>query len=738
MNALPSLTPRFLAQTLAVGLLPASAGRGAAQSDGSARPAIRLGEAESKIRIDGRLSEPAWSTADSIGGLTQIEPVEGAGPSMRTVVRVITTGDAIVIGVRADDPQPSRIVSFARQRDATLDSEDHIKIVLDTYLDGRSGYVFAVNANGARYDALVASQGEEENSSWDAIWEAATARTTAGWSAEILIPLKSILFHPGLSQWGLNIQRRIQRLQETDRWASPDRDIKVTQTSRAGRLTDLRPFHLGLGLSVRPSLTGGGAHDSAGARLRDRSHASLDVTQRLAANTLASLTVNTDFAETEVDTRRVNLSRFPLFFPEKRTFFLEGADIFDFGLGLDEDVIPFFSRRIGLLAGEEVPIDVGAKVNGRSGGTNFGALAVRTRDADTLSTTSTMAVFRAKQNVLEESSVGFIATSGDPMERRGSWLLGPDITYQTSHFRGDKNFLVGIWGMAVGREDLSNGDRTAAGFKIDYPNDLWDIALKYKRIGDAFDPSLGFVPRSGVHVADLGVDWQPRPKRPIGPLHIRQCFWENQLSYVAGLTGGWQSYQYFMAPVNCRLESGDRFELNFVPTGERLLQPFEVADGVIIPAGSYHFNRYRVEAGLAAKRRLSAQATWWLGPFYDGYLDQYQLTGSWKPSSLFIMEFTGERDVGRMPEGRFVQDLIGTRLRVNVSPDLQLSSYVQYDNESRSIGTNTRLRWTFDPVGDLFVVYNHNLRTRDPLTLERQLVFASNQLLLKAQYAFRY
>ncbi|MFL5602657.1 MAG: DUF5916 domain-containing protein [Gemmatimonadaceae bacterium] len=701
---------------------------------------MAVAQAADGIRVDGLLTEPVWSTVDSIGALTQVEPREGAAASMKTVARVIITADAIVIGVKADDPEPSRIVSFARQRDADLDSEDHIKIVLDTYLDGRSGYVFAVNPNGARYDALVANQGEDENSSWDAIWEAATARTPAGWSAEILIPLKSLLFRRGLSQWGFNIQRRIQRLQETDRWASADRDITVTQTSRAGLLTQLPTLSLGLGVSVRPAVTVGGVHDSAGASLRSRSQLSLDATQRLGANTLGSLTVNTDFAETEVDSRRVNLSRFPLFFPEKRTFFLEGADIFDFGLGLtdDLDVLPFFSRRIGLLEGRQIPIDAGTKINGRVGGTNFGALAVRTRDVDTLSTASTMSVVRVRQNVLSESSVGFIATSGDPLQRHGSWLAGPDLTYQTSHFQGDKNFLVGLWGMAVGREDLKTGDRTAAGIKVDYPNDLWDMALRYKRIGDSFDPSLGFVPRNGVHIASLAANWQPRPKRPIGPLHIRQCFWENELSYVSGLTGGWQSYEYFMAPINCRLESGDRFEFNFVPSGERLSAPFEIAEGVTIAEGAYHFNRFRLEGGLAPKRRFNAQATWWFGGFYDGHLDQYRLTGAWKPSSLVIVEFSGERDVGRMPEGNFTQDLFGTRLRLNFSPDLQLASFVQYDSESRAIGSNTRLRWTFTPVGDLFVVYNHNMRTRDPLTLRRELVFASNQLLLKAQYAFRY
>lgn len=167
-------------------------------------------------------------------------------------------------------------------------------------------------------------------------------------------------------------------------------------------------------------------------------------------------------------------------------------------------------------------------------------------------------------------------------------------------------------------------------------------------------------------------------------------------------------------------------------------EPFEVADGVTIPAGAYHFNRFRLEGGLAAKRRFSARATWWFGQFYDGWLDQYALTAAWKPAALFILEVAGEHNVGRMPEGDFVQDLVGTRLRLNASPDLQLTSFLQYDNTSHSFGTNTRLRWTFDPLGDLFVVYDHNLRTRDPLTHHRQLAFASNQLLVKLQYVFRY
>jgi hypothetical protein len=708
----------------------------------SGRPALRVGRLAGEIRLDGRLDESAWAVADSIATLTQTEPSEGAAPTARTVVRVLADGAGLVFGIRADDPDASRVTAFARARDADLASEDHLKLVLDTYLDGRSGFVFAVNPNGARYDALVANQGEGENANWDAVWEAATARTPNGWSAEIRIPAKSLLFRRGLTEWAFNIQRRVQRLQETGRWATPNRDVKFLMTSRAGLLTDVPPFDLGLGLSVRPAVTGGAGIPAPGARWDRSRDASLDVTQRVGANALGSLTVNTDFAETEVDTRRTNLTRFPLVFPEKRTFFLEGSDIFDFGLGTSDDVRPFFSRRVGLLGGVQVPLDVGFKLNGRDRGTSYGALAVRTGDAreladTTLHTDATMGVVRVKQNVLGESSVGAIATFGDPLGRGNSWMVGPDVTYQTSHFRGDKNFLVGAWGLTMNRDGLA-GRKSAFGGKIDYPNDLWDVAATYKSLGDGFDPSLGFVPRPAVQFATLSVNYQPRPSRPILGLRARQMFNEFQATLVGDQRDRWESYRVFMAPINWRLESGDRFEFNVVPVGERLRLPFEISDGVTIGEGSYHWNRYRLEAALAAKRRFSGQFTWWFGDFYTGRLDEYQATAAWKPSSLFIVELNATRNVGRLAEGNFTQQVVGTRFRVNVSPDLQFNSYVQYDNESESFGTNTRVRWTFSPVGDLFVVYNHNLRTLDPLTRDRTFRFDSNLLLVKLQYAFRY
>ena len=692
-----------------------------------ATPRLRAGQAPAAIRIDGLLDEAAWQQAEAIDAFTQAEPDEGRPATLRTAVRVLVSPTALVIGIVCDEPNPEGIVSFSVQRDANLDAEDHIRVVIGPFMDGRSGYVFAVNPGGARYDGLIEPGGENENADWDGIWEAATTRRESGWSVEISIPVQTVSFARGLREWHFNVQRRVQRLLETSRWASAGRQYQLTQTSRAGVLTGLPAFSLGRGLSVRPALTSGGGVPAPGAGVAGEFHPSLDLTQRLGSNLLTSLTVNTDFAETEVDTRRTNLTRFALFFPEKRTFFLEGSDIFSFGLGLGEDLVPFFSRRIGLVGDSRVPIMAGGKINGRVANTSIGGLVARTsEEPDVVESGVTMAAGRVKQNIWSESWMGAIATVGDSLGRSDSWLGGVDFTYATSRFRGDKNFLAGAWALATGRDGLGR-DSSAYGFKVDYPNNLWDMQVTYKRIGRDFDPSLGFVPRRGVHL--IQGQTNNRTRLPRGPL--QELFHQFQPSAALDLSGRWESYRVFFAPVNWRFRSGDRFEFNANPTGERLVEPFTIG-GVPIPPGSYHWRRYRLEAGTAEKRRFYVQGTWWFGGFYDGSLDQYRWTGAWNPTPLLTVEFSGERNIGELAAGRFTQTLVGTRLRVNLSPDLSVASYTQYDTDSDSIGVNTRLRWTFRPVGDLFVVYNHNVRS----LLDRWQL-DSNQLLVKLQYAWR-
>jgi len=452
------------------------------------------------------------------------------------------------------------------------------------------------------------------------------------------------------------------------------------------------------------------------------------VTQQLGTGVLSSFTANTDFAETEVDTRRTNLTRFPLFFPEKRTFFLEGADTFSFGLGLGQDIIPFFSRKVGLANGVEVPIIAGAKINGRLGDTNVGALSIGTNEKrGVVGDPEMMTAVRVKQNIWSESWVGAIATTGDPLGRPGAALGGLDFTYATSRFRGNKNLRIGGWGLVTRRQDLGR-DARAHGMMVEYPNDEWDLYFNYRRLGRNFDPSLGFVPRRAAYYYAFSMDNRTRVAR--GPL--QQLTHEFRPTVWTDLAGRWESYRVFIAPVNWRFRSGERFEINVNPTGERLVAPFTVA-GVTIPPGSYQWRQYRVEVGTAQKRRLYNQLTWYFGGYYGGKLDQVLWSGAWNPTALLTVEFRGERDMGRLPTGDFTTTLVGNQLRVNLSPDLSIATYVQYDTESESVGTNTRLRWTFRPVADLFVVYNHNVRS----ILDRWQL-DSNQFLVKVQYALRY
>jgi hypothetical protein len=534
----------------------------------------------------------------------------------------------------------------------------------------------------------------------------------------------------------MNIERRVQRLQETSRWSGATQDYEIYQTSQAGLLTNLPNFDLGTGLSIRPAVHAGGER-SAGEDSTFTRDISLDVTQKLGANLLGSLTVNTDFAETEVDARETNLTRFEILFPEKRAFFLEGADIFEFGLGLEEVMIPFFSRRIGLGEdGIEIPINAGGKLNGRIGNTNVGALVVNTRHVDALDAgEATMGVVRVKQNVFAESSIGLLATTGDQLGRANSWMTGADFTYQTSRFRGDKNLTATVWGMWNDREDLE-GEKRAYGFGIDYPNDLYNFKLAAARLGDGFDPSLGFVPRTGVHVSNGAFAFEPRPNGTF----VRQMKHEVSVLHVSDLDFQWESYDVQVTPFDWQLESGERFRFSFSREGDRPEEEFSVFEGedseIVVPVGLYEWRRYRVSGSSAEKRTLTGEVTFERGGYYGGDLDTLELAVALK-RSLFRLELAAERNMGTFEDETFTQNLYSGRVELKFSPNLQLSSLVQYDNESNSMGSNTRMRWTFSPAGDLFLVYNHNLQRSLADRETRRWNYESNALIVKVQYAWR-
>ena len=692
-----------------------------------APPELRVAPGAETIAIDGVLNESAWMAAEAADAFAQTEPQEGTAPSFRTIVRVLTGQSLLVIGIECED-DPARIVSFSVTRDAAMQAEDHVRVVLGPFLDGRSGYVFAVNPRGARYDSLITSGGDSESIEWDGIWEAAASTSAKGWSVEIRVPIRTLTFKPGLRDWHFNVERRVQRLLETDRWASASRQYRLRQTGRAGVLTALPEFALGRGLDIRPSVTTGGGIPAPSVSVDGKFRPSLDITQRLGSNMSASVTMNTDFAEADVDTRRTNLTRFPLLFPEKRAFFLEGSDIFQFGPTVNRDVIPYFSRRLGLVEGVEVPLIAGAKINGRIADTNFGGVVVGAGDKPgVVGERTTMAVARVKQNLWRESYVGAMVTAGDPLGRSGSWLAGVDFTYQSTRFLGDKNLTASVWGLATGRDGLQ-GDTASYAFKVDYPNDKWDARLWYKRVGRDFDPSLGFVSRRATQI------WNPslmhRPRFARGPIQ--------QMSYGANpyiwtdLSGQWETYDAQFQIADWLFRSGDRVRVLVAPAGDRPRAPFEISPDVVIPAGPYQWVRRTVGVTTAQKRRYSTAVNWTSGGFYDGELDQIEWSWVWNPAPLVTVEFDGERNVGHLSAGPLRQTLVGTRVRMNFSADLSISSYGQYDTDSDSVGINTRLRWTFLPVAELFVVYNHNVRS----LLDRWQL-DSNQLLVKLQYTWR-
>ncbi len=659
------------------------------------QPSIKCVAAVEAIRVDGWLSEEDWLKADSITSLRMIEPTENGNPTYPTVVKILVTPKNIYLGIKCFDDSPNEIVAFSKARDSELEDEDYLKVILDTYSNGRNGYIFAINPFAARYDALVSHNGEFENSNWDGAWDAKTQINGDFWSAEIRIPISTLTYNKSLDSWGFNIERRIQRLLELNRWSGISMDYTIGQTRHAGLLTELPHFNPGIGLTPRVSMVGKATQDGEDP-VNYQWKPSLDITQKITTDITAQLTVNTDFAETEVDSRQTNLTRFPVLYPEKRQFFLEGADIFDFGISLGRSLMPFYSRKIGLYEGNEVPITWGGKVNGKVKNTHFGSLITQTGAVDSLVQGTKMGVIRIKQNILKESSVGMIATMGDPGGQNQAWTTGVDFTYQTSTFASNKNFLVGAWGMVNNREGLE-GDKTAVGFKIDYPNDLWDWFVQYRRVGDAFDPSMGFVSRRGINSYSTKVDFKPRPDSRL----IRQYRFQIMPSLDTDLDNQWESYQVQITPFNASLESGDQGELSLSPQGEFLKNPFEISDGVIIEPGAYHWTRYQAEASTASKRALNGKASYRFGGFYGGRLDQIALLLNWRLMSILVLEFTYENNIGRIPAGDFNKELISARTALNISSDLNISLFVQYDNESNSVGSYSRLRWTFAPLGDL-------------------------------------
>jgi len=649
--------------------------------------------------LDGRLDEDVWKTATPLGPLIQTEPEEGVAPTEATEVRVLVDRQQVYVGIRCFDSSPAAVVVSQLARDAELEVDDNVLLVIDPLLDRRNGYFFQVNAAGARSDGQLFNNPEELNYDWDGIWEARTSVDDRGWSVEMAIPFKTVRSRSDRTAWGFNVERLVKRRLEKSRWSGPRRDVWISNLAEAGRLEGIVDSDPGRGLDIRPYLSAGEAEGfdlSAG----------IDVFKTLTPSLLASVTVNTDFAETEADDRQVNLTRFPLFFPEKRAFFLEGSGLYDVaGLSTSGDLVPFFTRRIGLLGGEEgggeeVPILVGAKLLGHQGRYNIAFLDVQTRALESQSVDGqNLLAARLSRSLFRQSWVGAILTHGNPAGTGSNTLVGVDARFATSTFRGGQNLSLDLY--ALRTDDQSAGPDHAFGFKLDYPNDLWDVALNWKQIGEDFEPALGFVPRNGIRKANAGITFSPRP----GRWGVRQFFFRARPEQISDLENSVQNWRVSASPAIV-FESGDFVQLNFIPQYERLTEPFEIHPGVVLPSGSYRWTRWGMELSTASKRRVVLELGTSWGGFYDGSLRLLDLELILKPSPLFIMSLGTEINDVSLPAGDFRTEIYGLRAELNFSSDLSWANLVQYDTESRLLGLQSRLRWTLAPEAELFVVFN--------------------------------
>jgi len=693
------------------------------------RPSAKALKVATGIKVDGVLDDSPWAQAIPIGPLTQREPDEGLPASEATEVRVLYTASTLYIGVLCRDRTPKSIVSTQLTRDAELESDDNITVVIDPFFDHRNGFIFQLNPAGARADGQIANNAEHMTLDWDGIWDASARITADGWVAEFAIPFKTLRFKPGQTVWGLNVERLIKRRNEADRWATPLRDSWISNLAQAGTLEGIEGINQGRGLDIRPYVSGGRENSDG------KAQAGLDVFKNLTPNLNASVTVNTDFAETEADARQINLTRFPLFFPEKRAFFLEGAGVFDVAATNSEVVLPFHSRRIGLLNGREVPIMVGTKIVGRQSDYNIGVLDVQTRGVDDFGPngerleSQNLLVARVSRNLFRQSWIGGIVTNGNPDGTGGNTVVGVDARFATSTFRGDKNLSTSYFFLRSDDEASGTTDYSFGG-NVDYPNDLWDCSLGWRQVGEDFRPALGFVPRRGVRTLSPGLSFMPRP----GRLGIRQMFFEMHPTVVTDLHNVVQTWEVFSAPLNVEFESGDRFEVNYMPQYERLTEPFEIEDGVLIPVGSYTMNRYGFQVETADKRPLAVEAQFNWGEFFTGTRRDMELGVIFKPSTHVFAEVQYARNDVSLEEGDFAAQVWTARLDYNFSPNVSWANLLQYDTESRIFGAQSRFRWILKPGNDLFLVLNRGWYRQE---WDNRFVRAFDKGSVKLQYTFR-
>ncbi len=757
----------LLAVTTGCLALSCAASIAAQQSDEDELPALeayRLPEGVS-IDLDGRIVEEFWSIAVPISDFTQQEPVEGGQPSERTEVWVAYDQDNLYIGaIIYDDPEG--ILAFQRERDAFLSTDDRFMWILDTFQDGRTGYSFEINAAGLMGDGLMSGSssgrggsggggfGGGSSKAWDGIWEARTARRPDGWSAEVRIPFRTLNFDPGSDTWGINFQRTIRRRNEEILWRGWRRNEGLRRPVYAGELRGLQGMSQGLGLEAVPSSIMGWRNVPTNTTPTTYpGDISLDLNYSITSSLRASFSVNTDFAEVESDSRRVNLTRFPTRFPEQRDFFLEGSGVFSFAPRSGPQ--PFFSRQIGLKSGQQVPIDYGTRVTGQVGAYEVGLYQIGTgeqtffdeRYGDTTVPTERFTAARVKRRIFEQSSIGAIytrrATSPDAsgFAPELGQTAGVDLQMASRHFMGNNNAELEafvVWNSNPDpSEERSLGDLSARGVRLNFPNDIWSGHLSYREFGDDYRPTMGFITRNGFRRFEPRIGYAPRPESIdwIRSLNFSAQF-RNQTELGTGIL---EEREWDFTVLGLRFESGDNVTFSAKRTYEYLDFGYEVSDGIAIEPGEYTNWEYSIRGGTAGQRRVSIFGGVNRSGFWSGTRTGFGGRITFRPNPGVSVGTNLQINKVSLPQGSFDANLYELETDWSPNPWISTTGQLRYDDQTQLVGFFGRIRWILKPGNDLYFVYTHNWQNLGSNLLDdRDLIRLSRGGSVKMNYVYRF
>jgi hypothetical protein len=650
-------------------------------------------------KIDGDISDAVWAKAPAISEFYQLEPKEGVLADERTVVRVLYDDDNLYFAIQADDPAP--VTARIKQRDGGIDSDDIIRIYLDPDLTRRNGYIFEINPLGARREGLVQNNADVIYQ-WNTLWSAKARITPQGWTAEVVIPFRSISYGHR-HDWGFDLFRLVRQKNERIRWSSVNKTIGSQDISHSGTLTGIDGINNGLGIDVqafalaRARKTWDAPGNDSGFSFRPSGNLFYKITPSLTG----TLTTNTDFSDAPLDTRRVNIGRFSLFYPERRDFFLQDAAAFEFGgapvnANNDPNAAPFFSRRIGIVNDEPVNILGGAKLSGDYDGIGIGALSVMTAGGAGAGE-QLLSVARVTASVLDESKLGFIITNGDPTGRSDNTVGGMDFQYRKSDFMGDKQLKADVYYEHSSSSTSGQGD--AFGLQIDLPNEPWNSYFRFKQVGTDFDPALGFVSRPGIREYQGRIAYKDRPSGSF----IR--WWQTGLwsDMVTDLDNHIQSVFNYDPWFEVMTEAGD-WALVEAFEDREVVPEFSLPHNIPVPAGTYMFATVHGRVETATGRLISAIVDVQDGGYYGGKLLQTDVTLNVNPNETLTVGARHLMQQISMPGGNVSIHVESLDTSVNFTPDMYVRAQVQYDNISKAAQLSVRYRWEFAPGTELLVV----------------------------------